>query len=169
MLSRGAAGWTVAQRLHPLVLEQFFYDFGPRQSLARGCFEQARAVASLARVLAHLLAQLGAFVEQSEAAGKLLLQGGELGDQRGFGGEHVADMAAELHDAGAVVRPQHPAAFGAAKRQRFVENITVRHGMALQFLPRRANPLSARLYPCRLETGCAACPPTGCSGRPRRA
>src|SRR5262252_3976367 len=169
MLSRGAAGRNLAERLHPLVLEQLFYDFGARQSLARGCLELARAVALLARVLAHLLAKLGPFVKQGEAAGKPLLQDGELSDQRGLGGEHVADVAAELPDAGAVVRPQHAAAFGTAQRKRFIENITVRHGMALQFLPRATTPLSARLCPCKLETGCAACSPTGCSGRPRRA
>src|SRR5262249_4778438 len=135
MLSRGTAGRNLAERLHPLVLEQLFYDFRARWGLSRGCFDKARAVAVLARVLAHLLAKLGPFVEQREAAGELLFQDGELSDQRGLGGEHVADVAAELPDAGAVVRPQHAAAIGAAQRQGVVEDLTVTPGTGLPVLP----------------------------------
>src|SRR5262249_36817327 len=111
-----AAGRNLAERLHPLVLEQLFYDFGAGQSLARGCFELARAVALLARVLAHLLAKLGPFVEQGEAAGELLFPDGELSDQRGLGGEHVADMAARFPCARAV--------FPAATRRRIRDSST---------------------------------------------
>src|ERR671936_638312 len=79
----------------------------------------------------------------------------EQRDLHGLGGEQVSDVTAELLDVAAVVRPQHAAAFGTAQRQRFVENITVSHGVALQLLRRATNPSSARRCSCRPETGWA--------------